>query len=213
MDGYAPREHDIRLGESDDRADVQLHDRRDRLLQHRHAFTAGANATFTIVAHVAQSTASATLLTNTAAVLGLEPPTDANSGNNNSTVITTVGAEADVSIVKSAPAAAAAGTNMTYTIIVANAGPSDAANVSWTDTLPANTTFVSENQTTGPVFSCTTGATVTCNIATFAAGASATFTIVVQVSPSAASGSTITNTATVTSSTSDAITANNTSMA
>jgi uncharacterized repeat protein (TIGR01451 family) len=171
----------------------------------------GTNATFTIVVQVAPSTASGTLLTNTATVTSTTA--DANAGNNNSTVNTTVSTQADVSIVKNAPAAAAAGTNMTYTITVANAGPSNAANVSWTDTLPANTTFVSENQTTGPVFSCSTGATVTCNIATFASGASATFTLVVQVSPSAASGSTIMNTATVTSTTSDAITGNNSSLA
>ena len=36
-----------------------------------------------------------------------------------------------------------AGTNLTYTITVTNAGPDDAFNASLTDMIPANTTFVS----------------------------------------------------------------------
>ena len=43
-----------------------------------------------------------------------------------------------------------AGNDITYTITVANAGPSDAQTVAITDIVPANTTFVSDAQTSGP---------------------------------------------------------------
>jgi large repetitive protein len=169
---------------------------------------AGATATFTIVASVSPSATGT--LSNTANVTTTTP--DNASGNNSSNVNTTVNAQADVAIVKNGPPAAAAGSNIGYTITVSNNGPSTASNVSWTDTLPANTTFVSETQNTGPAFTCTTGATVTCSIATLAPAATATFTLVVQVSPSAVNGSTITNTATVTTTTTDNTPGNNSSM-
>src|SRR5207247_1482849 len=101
-----------------------------------------------------------TVLSNTATAS--TSSADTNFANNSSTVTTTVSAQADVSITKSAPATATAGNNISYTIAVANAGPSNAANVAWTDVLPANTTFVSLTQNTGPTFTCTTGATVSC---------------------------------------------------
>src|SRR5438128_2741717 len=83
------------------------------------------------------------------------------------------------------------------------------------DPLPAQTTFLSETHPAG--WTCTTPAvgstgTVSCTAASLASGATATFTIVVQVS-SIASG-TISNTATVNSaSTSDPNTANNSATA
>ena len=131
-------------------------------------------------------------------------------GNNTASVNSAIVGSADVSVVKSGPGAVNAGTNATYTIVVANAGPSDAANVVLTDVLPASTTFVSLEQT-GPAFTCTTGPTVTCTIATLPALTSTTFTLVVSVS-AAAAGS-IDNTATVTASTADPNAANNTSTA
>jgi uncharacterized repeat protein (TIGR01451 family) len=102
------------------------------------------------------------------------------------------------------PSPVTAGTNLTYTITVTNNGPSDAQNVQLTDTIPANTTFVSESQTSGPTFTFTNPpvgdiGTISGTTATLAAGASATFTVVVRVSPSTANGSNIVNTATVSS--------------
>ena len=52
-------------------------------------------------------------------------------------------ASADLSIVKSGPATVVAGGSVSYSLVVANNGPSDAANLSVTDTLPAGVTFVS----------------------------------------------------------------------
>src|SRR5204862_4951553 len=67
-------------------------------------------------------------------------------------------------------------------------------------------------------WTCTTPAagstgTVSCTTATLASGATATFTLVVQVSPAAPDGSTIANTATVSSITFDPNLANNTATA
>ena len=99
-----------------------------------------------------------------------------------------------------------AGDTIAYTITVSNAGPSDAQTVALTDVVPANTTFVSDAQTSGPAFTLTSPAvggtgTISGTIATLAFGASASFTVVVLVSPSTPSGTTITNTADVTAAT------------
>ena len=84
--------------------------------------------------------------------------------------------------------------------------------------MPANTTFVSDTQTGGPAFSLTSPAqggtgTITGTIATLASGTSATFSVVVLVSPSTPSGTTISNTANVTAATSDPDVANNSATA
>ena len=76
-----------------------------------------------------------------------------------------------------------------------------------TDPLPADTTFVSDTQTAGLPFTLTGPAvggtgTISDTIATLPFGDSATFTVVLLVSPSTPSLTTITNTATVTSTTS-----------
>jgi uncharacterized repeat protein (TIGR01451 family) len=122
-----------------------------------------------------------------------------------------VSALADLAITKSGPGTANPGTNVSYTIVVTNNGPSDALSVSFSDLLPAGTTFVSESQTTGPSFACTTPAvggtgTVTCSIATLLSGASASFTVVLQTTSASFS-----NTATVSSSTPDPNAGNNSS--
>ena len=104
-------------------------------------------------------------------------------------------ADADLSIVMTdAPDPVVAGTNLTYTVTVANAGPSDAANVTASMATPTGTTLVSAP---GP-------------IGTLAAGASVQSTFVFTVTPAVLSGTVITGTATVTSSTTDPNAANNT---
>ena len=172
------------------------------------------SATFSMTVHISPGAIGAAI-GNTANVA--TTTTDPNPGNNTSSVVTTGTGSADVSVVKTAAAAAATGSNLTYNINVTNNGPSDAASVTLADTLPPNTTFVSESQLTGPAFTCTnpsaggTG-TVSCSIATLPAGTSATFSIVVQIAVAAPLGPS-SNTATVTTSTSDPTPGNNTSTA
>ena len=122
-------------------------------------------------------------------------------------------AQSDVGITKSGPATVTAGGNyVEYTIVVTNAGPSDAVNVSWTDTLPANTDYIGLFQFAGAeAFICSGGPTVTCSVALLSSGKTANFKILALVRSSAPAGSTISNTATVTSSTPDPDTTNNSS--
>jgi uncharacterized repeat protein (TIGR01451 family) len=166
----------------------------------------GVTASFTLAVNVAASVAAGSTIVNTATIT---VPNDPNAGNNSSTTTAaTVSASADVDVTKTGPAAVSPDTDITYTVTVTNAGPSDAAGVSLSDTLPANTTFVSATQTDGPTFACTpppvggTG-TLTCTIATLDAGATATFSLVLHVDPATPVGSTIANTATVSSTTPD----------
>lgn len=167
-------------------------------------FASGATAAFQFVVNV--SPAATGSVANTAQVNSATA--DPIPSNNQSTVSATVGAVADVGVVKTGPASVPAGTNATYTITVTNNGPADAANVSLTDNAPNGTTFVSMTQTSGPTFTC--GGSVSCTIATLASGASAAFELVLAVSPTATA---VANTATVASSTGDSSTANNTSTA
>ncbi|HKR67151.1 MAG TPA: hypothetical protein VJZ00_25725 [Thermoanaerobaculia bacterium] len=168
------------------------------------SFANGASATFTLVGHIASATPNGTTLSNTANLT--TATTDNNTSNNSSTVNTIVSPTADLSLTKNGPTTVAPGTDITYTISLANAGPSDATNVALTDTTPAGTTFVSMTQTSGPPFNCLTPATgatglTTCTTPTLVAGASAGFTFAVHVDPTA-TGS-ITNTANVSSATPD----------
>ena len=180
-------------------------------------FGAEATATFRLVVRVNANTPNGTTLSNT--VTATSGTFDPCPGNNSATTTTKVKKQADLAVTKSdAPDPVNAGENITYAIDVANAGPSDAQNVSLSDATPANTTFVSITQTAGPAFTCTSPAlggtgTVTCTIATFAAGASASFTLVVNVNANTPNGTTICNTATMSSSTTDNVPGNNSASA
>jgi uncharacterized repeat protein (TIGR01451 family) len=164
----------------------------------------------TLVVNVNAALPAGTVITNTATVAST---TDTNAGNNSATTTTVVGPLADLSVVKTdSPDPVSAGSNITYTITVSNAGPSAASDVSLTDAVPVGTTFVSFTAPAG--WTTTTPAaggtgTVTAITSSFANGATATFTLVVNVNPAATLGTTITNVATVTSSTTDQAPTNN----
>ncbi|TMQ33460.1 MAG: DUF11 domain-containing protein, partial [Planctomycetota bacterium] len=138
-------------------------------------------------------------ITNTARVRSNSVP----SPGQPATFVVAITNQADVAVAFTTnPSPVPAGANISYMVTVTNNGPSDANNVTLTDAVPANTTFVSGTQTSGPAFTNTfppAGGTGTAmsTIADLPAGASATFVLVDLVSPSAPPGSTITNTATV----------------
>jgi uncharacterized repeat protein (TIGR01451 family) len=107
-----------------------------------------------------------------------------------------------------------AGTNLTYSLVVANAGTGDATDVAVTSDVPAGTTFVSLAQTAGAAATLTTPAvgatgTMTMELATLADGASAAFDITVAVPADAADGSTLDVAATVTAASPDPVPADN----
>jgi CSLREA domain-containing protein/uncharacterized repeat protein (TIGR01451 family) len=174
--------------------------------------TAGSSAVFKIVVKVGASTPSGTHIMNSAT--GSTTTTDPTPGNDTGQSDTTVNTSADIGLTKTdSPDPVTAGNNLTYTVTITNTGPSDAQNVQLTDSTPTNTTFVSEQQDSGPTFNCTnptagTTGTVTCSIGTLAVGDSAVFKIIVKVDANTPDGTVITNTANKSSDTSDPNNAN-----
>jgi uncharacterized repeat protein (TIGR01451 family) len=98
---------------------------------------------------------------------------------------------ADLSLTKTGPATAPSGGQINYTITVTNNGPDSSTNTTVTDILPAGVTFASATPSQG---SCSGTTTVTCNLGTLASSASATISLVVNVT--APEGAVIVNTAT-----------------
>ncbi|HEX7150781.1 MAG TPA: hypothetical protein VF618_04775, partial [Thermoanaerobaculia bacterium] len=143
--------------------------------------------------------AAPTTLTNNATVSMAE--NDSNSANDSDSETTDVVAapSADLSITKTDLAdPVAPGGSITYTLAVANAGPSTATNVSVSDALPAGVTFVSAS---GTGWTCAEAAgAVTCTMPSLAVGTAPAITVVVTAP--AAEGQ-LTNNATVTGSTAD----------
>ncbi|MFQ5460877.1 MAG: DUF11 domain-containing protein, partial [Anaerolineae bacterium] len=112
------------------------------------------------------------------------------------------------------PDPAVAGQSLTYSVTATNNGPDAAANVSITDQLPTNATFVSATPSAGAV--CSTpavgalGGTVSCTwAANTVVGGTRTITIVVNVCQDAACGTSVVNNVSVDSDLADPNTANN----
>src|SRR5439155_19564075 len=123
---------------------------------------------------------------------GLGGP-DANPADNTATDADTLDAAPNLVVGKSdGVVVARPGDTLTYTISVTNAGNQDATGVVLTDTLPANTSFVSASN--GGAFG---GGAVTWVIGNLAAGATVTRTVTVQVAATAPAGAgSLTNSAT-----------------
>jgi uncharacterized repeat protein (TIGR01451 family) len=163
---------------------------------------AEGTAMFTLVVRFNPNLGNGAMIFNT---VSLSTVSDSTPGNNSHTEQTAVVTSADLSVTKTdSPDPVVAGTNLTYTLTVANAGPSNSQNASLMDPLPANTTFVSAAQTSGPAFTLFTPppggtGTFSASIAPFPTGETATFTLVVAVDPDAPAGVPIGNTATINS--------------
>jgi uncharacterized repeat protein (TIGR01451 family) len=116
---------------------------------------------------------------------------DPDPNNNTATGSVTFKAVADLSITKTDnPPSVDAGTVLTYTINVANAGPSTAVNVVVSDILPVQTEFVSYTVTVGSG-SCVAGVAgdssrpTQCGLGDIVSGGAATIVVVVNVLPDA----------------------------
>ena len=166
-----------------------------------------AVGTFTLAVNVNAGTPNQTQITDVASVTS--GTNDNKLANNSASVTTIVGVatDADLTVTNSAtPNPVLAGSNITYTQVVTNNGPAAAVSVSFTETLPANTTFVSMATPVGwicanpPVGG--TG-TITCTIASLLPGGTATFNPVLKVTAGTASGTVISDTANVSSTTND----------
>ena len=131
---------------------------------------------------------------------------DPATANNQAEAGLSFDASADLSITKTGPATATAGTQFAYTLSVDNAGPSTATNVVVSDELPDDVDFVSAVASVGS-FTAVAG-TITWNLGNVAPGDPLrTLVITVKVHPDAVDP--LVNNANVTSTTSDPNTANN----
>ncbi len=156
----------------------------------------GATATFTISATVVATTTGN--LVNTASITAPGGVTDPTPANNSATDTDTLNPTADLSISKTdGVASVIPGQSTTYTVVVGNAGPSTAVNAPVADALPAGATSGSWTCAASVGASCgaASGSMPIATTVTIAAGATATYNVVVAVS-STATGS-LTNTSTV----------------
>jgi len=151
-------------------------------------------ASWTIVVNVvASSTDPGTTYANTASVSGSE--IDLNPVNDSDTEDTTVTTVANLSIAKTDSVDPAdPGDAVDYTLVVSNAGPANATNVTVTDTVPAGITVTGVSTGAG---SCSfVGNDVTCTLGTLANGG--TWTVVVHAAVDASNpGGVFTDTASV----------------
>jgi uncharacterized repeat protein (TIGR01451 family) len=169
----------------------------------------GASRTMTVVIRVLPGTRGP--LNNDARVSS--QTFDDDLSDNLATAGATAVGSADLSITKSdSPDPVVAGSQLTYTITVTNAGPSTADAVTVTDTLPAGTSYVSGVNGNGQTI-CTLvqSGTVTCDLGTLQPGTSATVYLTVLVASSVPpSPPPLSNTVSVSSTTPDTNPANNT---
>jgi uncharacterized repeat protein (TIGR01451 family) len=131
---------------------------------------AGNNATSTITLTVSVGAAAVPSVTNTASV---STTGDNNAANNSSSDVTTVNPTsvgvADLALTKQgSPNPVSVGANLTYMLTVTNSGPSQATNVTITDTLPNVVTFVPGLSSSGCQIMAS--AVVTCRIGSIANG-------------------------------------------
>ncbi len=122
---------------------------------------------------------------------------DPNGGNDTFAHVTTLTPSADLSIAKDdGEASAVPGESLTYTLTVANAGPSDSSGGTVSDVLPAGLSFVSSASGCSE-----SGGTVSCPFGPVAAGGSVQVSFVASIDP--AQAGTIDNTAGVSGNESD----------
>ena len=158
--------------------------------------TLAAGATATVSITVVPESGAVPQMIDSAAILS--STYDPDSGNNTPAPVTTTVSPppmSDLSITMSGtPTHVDAGSNLTYTIVASNGGPSTDPDAVVTDTLPANVTFVSATGGATP-----SGGVLTLPLGSLAPHATSTLTIIVTPTAAAAgSGSaTITNNAVI----------------
>jgi uncharacterized repeat protein (TIGR01451 family) len=169
------------------------------------SMASGETRTFTVTTKVASSVKSR--LINTATV-GSDTP-DPEPGNNTSTVTVPLEGKADLSIAKT-PSVRTVGPNgqILYTLVVKNAGPSDATGVTVTDVPPAGLTLQSAKGAAGTTCSVADNR-VSCQVGTLAAGGTTQVLVTAQTTATAAGE--LTNRATVSGNEEDPKPENNTS--
>lgn len=183
------------------------------------SLAANTTATFQIKVNVVTGLAAGTMISESATVSS--GTTDPNPTNNTATatVVVAGSGQSDLAVTNSgSPNPVLPGNNLTFTQVITNNGP-NTSNATYSDAIPANTTFVSLavpggwncGATIPPVGG--TG-TISCTDATLATSPpSFTFALVVKVIATTTPGTVITDTATISSAGGDPNSANNTAKA
>jgi uncharacterized repeat protein (TIGR01451 family) len=170
----------------------------------------GASGTLEFTATVASWVPTGTL-TNTAGITTTSH--DINPMDNRGVVTTTVTTSADLAVTKTvAPDTVEAGGTLTYTLVYANHGLSDAQEVYLTDTLPISVTWDGTALAAGAPLDGPTQAAVHTwywYTPTLRAGATGIITFAVVVSEDLEASVDLTNRVTITASTDDAVDINN----
>ncbi|MEL4319681.1 hypothetical protein WJX64_11765 [Leifsonia sp. YIM 134122] len=167
----------------------------------------GATAVITIQATVDGDTAIGTA-TNTASVSSATA--DADPSNNSASADTEVTGDADLVVTKTAtPNPAVAGSSITYTITVANSGPSTSRGVVLDDLLPPEFVFASASPSQGTC-DATVDSALACDIGDIVNGATATLEVVMDIPADYTGTPEAVETVTATSDTSDPDASNNT---
>jgi uncharacterized repeat protein (TIGR01451 family) len=168
----------------------------------------GASQTFSVTAKIASSAKSCVQLTNTATAASDTP--DSDPGNNASSLCVPIRGASGLSISKTPSVAElpVGGGQLMYTLVVENAGPSDATGVQVTDGMAPGLTLVAVDPSQGACS--TTGGKVACDLGSLVAGGSAQVLVTAQTwgTPGA-----ITNTATVSADQDDSNPGDNTASA
>jgi uncharacterized repeat protein (TIGR01451 family) len=148
----------------------------------------GGTFDFSIDVTVDSSVVDGTVITNNVLVAGNE--NESALGNNSDQETTAVERLADLSVTKSDNGTTAvAGKTLTYTITLVNNGLSDATGIVFTDTLPAQTGFVSAGVACTPV-----AGGQRCDVGDLTNGASTAITFTVDLDEDIVAGTVITNT-------------------
>ncbi len=173
---------------------------------------AGGSTRLTLTVTLPSSMASGTSLKNAVSVSSAI--TDPDTTDNAAEVTTTVVTRADLAATVTGPLEPVAGLPVTYTLGLANNGPSDSVGATMTAAVPTGTTFTSLTAPSG--WTCTrpavgsNGPTSASCTQTMVATATASFTLVVQLPTSAAEGGNLCSSVVASATTTDPTSSNDT---
>lgn len=165
----------------------------------------GAQATFTVGASAPQSVGTVSA-SATVSSLNNDPVSSNNRSTANVTVVDREQISTDVAVTLHGPIGVMAGRQTAVTATVQTRGTTTAKDVVVNFSATAGVTIVSVTQTGGPAFVCTTDG---CKVPLLASKDPATFTVLLQISPTATAGAAMVAIATVSTTTTDVDASNN----
>src|SRR2546430_1496272 len=139
----------------------------------------GATMGFTLLVHLLAGTPDQSQVSNTASATS--DTADPEPGNNSGSVTTTAVSRADLSVTKQGPTSAAIGDEISYDITVHNGGPSTAVNVALDEVVSSGLQVISTTVNAGWLCTFPGAHALRCTAASFAAGATVTFTVTLRV--------------------------------